>query len=188
MEDLLTLVEIQLGRDHYLIDSHIIDKFIVPPDATIVYDAPPYIEGMVLWKGEMIPSINVAPLLGMSREGGSNRRRTMIIPAGRVAETAMAVSVDQVDQVRKISPSAVMPVDISACRGIEDYVKGIVRLTQGEEEGGDLLVLLYLNLEKMMRELLKGKVARPVPDFYVWRWNMDSDTAAVDPETQVSEQ
>ena len=178
MEELLTLVEIQLGRDHYLIDSDIIDKFILPPEATNVYDSPPYIEGMVQWKEEMIPAINVAPLLGMAREGGSERRRTMIIPAGKVADTAMAVSVDQVEQVRKISPSAIMPIDISACHGIEDYVKGIVRLQEGDEEEGEQLVLLYLNLEKMMRELMKGRVARPVPNFYVWRWDMVSDNSA----------
>ncbi|PKL60672.1 MAG: hypothetical protein CVV33_01490 [Methanomicrobiales archaeon HGW-Methanomicrobiales-4] len=174
MEEFLTLVEIQLGRDHYLIDGDIIDKFILPLEATGVYDAPPYIEGMVRWNEEMIPAINVAPLLGMDRAGGAERRRTMIIPAGKVAETALAVSVDQVDQVRKISQADVMPIDISSCQGIEDYVKGIVRL----QEGGEQIVLLYLNMEKMLRELLKGKVARPVPDFYVWRWDMTAGSHA----------
>lgn len=172
MEELLTLVEIQLGIDHYLIDGDIIDKFILPLEATEVYDAPPYIEGMVMWKEEMIPSINVAPLLGMAKAGGAERRRTMIIPAGKVGETALAVSVDEVEQIRKISPADVMPIDISACQGIEDYVKGIVRLSEGNNEGEEQLVLLYLNMEKMLRELLKGKVARPVPNFYVWRWDI----------------
>jgi purine-binding chemotaxis protein CheW len=171
MEELLTLVEIQLGKDHYLIDSDIIDKFILPLQATEVYDAPPYIEGMVHWNQNMIPAINVAPLLGMQRDSETRRKRTMIIPAGRVADTAMAVSVDEVYQVRKITPADVMPVDISACRGIEDYVKGIVRLQDENGIEGSLLVLLYMNLEKMMRELLKGRVAQPVPDFFVWRWD-----------------
>jgi len=178
MEELLTLVEILLGNDHYLIDSDIIEKFILQPDATEVYDAPPYIEGMVRWNEEMIPAINVAPLLGMARAGGAERRRTMIIPAGKISGTALAVSVDGVDQVRKIRPAEVMPVDISSCQGIEDYVKGIVRVQEGDDEGGDLLVLLYLNMEKMMRELLKGRVARPVPDFYVWRWDTTPDSSA----------
>jgi purine-binding chemotaxis protein CheW len=173
MDELLTLVEIQLGNDHYLIDSDIIDKFILPLEATGVYDAPPYIEGMVNWNQEMIPSINVAPLLGMERAQESKRKRTMILPAGKIHDVAMAVSVDEVYQVRKIEPSAIMPVDISACQGIEDYVKGIVRLS-GEDE--EQLVLLYLNLQKMLRELLKGRVARPTPDFYVWRWD-GNDTA-----------
>lgn len=174
MQEFLTLVEIQLGRDHYLIDSNIIDKFILPLPATGVYDAPSYIEGMVVWNQEMIPAINIAPLLGMDRVIGSKRRRTMIIPAGKVTDTPMAVSVDEVYQIRKVEPAEIMPVDISACQGIEDYVKGIVRIQDGEQEGSEQMVLLYLNLEKMMRELLKGKVARPTPDFYVWRWDTQS--------------
>ena len=176
MEKLLTLVEIQLGIDHYLIDGDIIDKFILPLQATTVYDAPPYIEGMVTWDGEMIPAINVAPLLGMSRDSATKRKRTMIIPAGKVADTAMAISVDEVYQVRKILPDEVMPADISSCRGIEDYVKGIVRITEDAADGEEQMVLLYLNLERMMKELLKGRVARPVPDFYVWRWDTTRET------------
>lgn len=170
MEELLTLVEIQLGKDHYLIDSDIIDKFILPLEASEVYDAPPYIEGMVRWGQSQIPSINVAPLLGMDRALESRRRRTMILPEGKITDAAMAVSVDEVYQVRKIEPSAIMPVDISACNGIEDYVKGIVRLREGDDEQ---MVLLYLNLQKMLRELLKGRIAQPVPEFYVWRWDTD---------------
>ncbi len=170
MQELLTLVEIQLGRDHYLIDSDIIDKFILPLQAAGVYDAPPYIEGMVEWKQEMIPAINITPLLGMDRVTGSKRQRTMIIPAGKVSDTAMAVSVDEVYLIRKVLPTEVMPVDISACHGIEDYVKGIVRI-HDEQEDSEQMVLLYLNLEKMLRELLKGKIARPTPGFYVWRWD-----------------
>jgi len=171
VEDFLTLVEIQLGRDHYLIDSDIIDKFIIPLPAVEVYDAPPYIEGMVEWKQETIPSINVAPLLGMDRAEESKKRRSMIIPAGKVIDTPMAVSVDEVCQIRKVRSTEVMPVDISACHGIEDYVKGIIRVIEESGNGTEQMVLLYLNLEKMMRELLKGKVARPTPGFYVWRWD-----------------
>ncbi len=171
VEELLTLVEIQLGRDHYLIDSDIIDKFILPLPAAEVYDAPPYIEGMVEWNQEMIPAINVAPLLAMDRAADSKKRRSMIIPAGKVIDTPMAVSVDEVCQIRKVRSIDVMPVDISACHGIEDYVKGIIRVMEETGNGTEQMVLLYLNLEKMMRELLKGKVARPTPGFYVWRWD-----------------
>lgn len=171
VEELLTLVEIQLGRDHYLIDSDIIDKFILPLPAAEVYDAPPYIEGMVEWNQEMIPAINVAPLLAMDRAADSKKRRSMIIPAGKVIDTPMAVSVDEVCQIRKVRSMDVMPVDISACHGIEDYVKGIIRVMEETGNGTEHMVLLYLNLEKMMRELLKGKVARPTPGFYVWRWD-----------------
>jgi chemotaxis signal transduction protein len=83
----------------------------------------------------------------------------------------MAVSVDDVFNVRTVIPSDIMPADISAVEGIEEYVKGLIRLNIETEEKQEELLLLYLNLHKMLTDLLKGKIARPAPDFYVWRWD-----------------
>lgn len=170
MQDHLTLVEVLLGRDHYLIDGDIVEKFVRPLQTIDVYDAPPYIEGMAKWGEEMIPVINIAPLLGMDR-ADNKRHRTLIIHKGAVSETEMAVSVDDVFNVRTVTPSDIMPADISACDGMEEYVKGLIRLKIESEGKMEELLLLYLNLYKMLTDLLRGKIARPAPDFYVWRWD-----------------
>lgn len=169
MEKHLTLVEVLLGRDHYLIDGEMIDKFVRPLEALSVYDAPPYIEGMAKWGNEMIPVINIAPLLGMER-AESKKQRTLIIHKGIVSENEMAVSVDDVFNVRTVLPEEIMPADISACKGMEEYVKGLIRLKIQTGEREEDLLLLYLNLFKMLTDLLRGRIARPSPDFYVWRW------------------
>lgn len=170
MQDHLTLVEILLGRDHYLIDGKIVEKFVRPLQTISVYDAPPYIEGMAKWGEEMIPVINIAPLLGMERTD-TKRQRTLIIHKGVVSETEMAVSVDDVFNVRTVLPEDIMPADISACEGMEEYVKGLIRLKIQTNDLEEELLLLYLNLYKMLTDLLRGKIARPAPDFYVWRWD-----------------
>ncbi len=169
MQSHLTLVEVLLGRDHYLIDGDIVDRFVKPLTTIAVYDAPPYIEGMAPWGEHMIPVINIAPLLGMDR-ADTKRQRTLIIHKGAVCETEMAVSVDDVFNVRSIIPSDIMPADISACKGMEEYVKGLIRLKVENDGKEEELLLLYLNLYKMLTELLRGVIARPAPDFYVWRW------------------
>ena len=170
MQDHLTLVEILLGRDHYLIDGDMVDKFVRPLKTVSIYNAPDYIEGMAQWGNDMIPVINIAPLLGMERTD-SKRQRTLIIHRGVISETEMAVSVDDIYNVRTILPSDIMPADISACQGIEEYVKGLIRLRIQTENNEDDLLLLYLNLYKMLTDLLRGRIARPSPDFYVWRWD-----------------
>ena len=170
MQDHLTLVGVLLGRDHYLIDGDIVEKFVRPLQTIDVYDAPPYIEGMAKWGEEMIPVINIAPLLGMDR-ADNKRHRTLIIHKGAVSETEMAVSVDDVFNVRTVTSSDIMPADISACDGMEEYVKGLIRLKIESDGKMEELLLLYLNLYKMLTDLLRGKIARPAPDFYVWRWD-----------------
>ncbi len=170
MQDHLTLVEILLGKDHYLIDGDMVDRFVRPLTTISVYDAPPYIEGMAKWGEGMIPVINIAPLLGMDR-ADTKKHRTLIIHKGAVSETEMAVSVDDVFNVRTVLPSDIMPADISACEGMEEYVKGLIRLKIKTDETEEGLLLLYLNLYKMLTDLLRGKIARPAPDFYIWRWD-----------------
>jgi len=81
MQDHLTLVEILLGKDHYLIDGDMVDRFVRPLTTISVYDAPPYIEGMAKWGEGMIPVINIAPLLGMDR-ADTKKHRTLIIHKG----------------------------------------------------------------------------------------------------------
>jgi len=173
MHENLTLVEILLGKDHYLIDGDIIDKFVNPLKTIPVYDAPEYIEGMAEWEENKIPVISIAPLLGMERIG-IKKQRTLIIHKGTVCETEMAVSVDDVYNVRKVMSSDVLPVDISVCKGIEEYVKGLIRFEIHNDAKDEEILLLYLNLFKMLTELLKGKIARPVPDFYIWRWDTNN--------------
>lgn len=170
MIDHLTVVEILLGRDHYLIDGDMIDKFVRPLQTIEVYDSPDYIEGMAPWGEDVIPVVNIAPLLGMERIG-TKKQRTLIVHKGAVCETEMAVSVDEIFHVRKIDSSDIMPVDISVCKGMEEYVKGLIRIRVTDDGSENELLLLYLNLHKMLTELLRGKIARPVPDFYIWRWD-----------------
>lgn len=178
MQDHLTLIEILLGRDRYLIDGDMIDKFVRPLKTMSVYDAPPYIEGMAKWGDEMIPVINIAPLLGMERDE-SSKQRTLIVHKGTVSEHEMAVSVDDVFNVRTVLPGDIMPADISACEGMEEYVKGLIRLKIVTDEDEEEILLLYLNLYKMLTDLLRGRIARPSPDFYIWRWDSTDKTKTV---------
>jgi chemotaxis signal transduction protein len=171
MPDYLTLVEILLGKDHYLIDGDIIDKFVKPLRTVTVYDAPGYIEGIAGWDGSMIPVINIAPLLGMEK-AGLKKQRTLIVHKGTVCDTEMAVSVDNVYNVIKVSSKDILPVDIAVCEGIEEYVKGLIRVKIKTANKEEEMLLLYLNLYKMLSELLKGKIARPVPDFFIWKWDV----------------
>ncbi|NLV26102.1 MAG: chemotaxis protein CheW [Methanomicrobiales archaeon] len=175
MQSHLTLVEILLGRDHYLIDGDIIDKFVRPLKTISVYDSPDYIEGMAKWGEEMIPVINIAPLLGMEKTV-ANKQRTLIVHRGTVSEYEMAVSVDDVYNIRAVLPADIMPAEISACKGMEEYVKGLIRLKTYTEDIEEDLLLLYLNLQKMLTNLLRGRIARPSPDFYVWRWENSGTT------------
>ena len=169
--DQIVLIEIVLGMDHYLIDSNIIEKFVPCPEAIMVHNAPPYVEGVAVIGDDEIPIINVTPLLGMGSAhtdvDDEKERIAMILPKGAIIESGIAVMVDKVQQLIKIEKDQIVKANIFGVSGIEDFVKGIIRLQIKERENE---VLLYLHLEKMLTELLQGKVSRPSQGFYVWRW------------------
>ena len=170
-KDQIVLIEIVIGMDHYLIDSNIIERFIPCPEAIEVYDAPPYVEGVAIIGNDEIPIINVTPLLGMEsvyRDLNDEKERVaMILQKGTIIESGIAVMVDKVQQIMKIEKDQIVEAAIFGVAGIEDFVKGIVRL---QMKGREDEVLLYLHLEKMLTELLQGRVSRPSEGFYVWRW------------------
>ena len=167
----IVLIEILLGKSSYLIDSDFVKEFTYIKEFNPVYAAPSYVEGVTLVGDEKIPVINVSSLLGaepVAKDIDDDWQEVAIILSkGRIIETDIAVLVDKIKKLIKIEKDQIMEANISGVEGIENFVKGIIR-TQNER--GEEEVLLYLNLEKLLTELLHGRISSPSPGLYVWRW------------------
>jgi len=167
----IVLIEIVLGKSRYLIDSDGVKEFTYIREFNPVYAAPSYVEGVTLFGQDKIPVINVSSLLGaevmIADDDNDWHKVAIILSKGRIIESDIAVLVDRVKKLVKIEKDQIMEANISGVERIEDFVKGIIRThnERGEEE-----VLLYLNLEKIMTELLHGRISSPSPGLYVWRW------------------
>jgi chemotaxis signal transduction protein len=167
----IVLIEIVLGTSRYLIDSDFVKEFTYIREFNPVYAAPAYVEGVTLFGDEKIPVINVAALLGTEPiakdEEDEWNEVAIILSKGRISETNIAVLVDKVKKLIKIEKEQIMEANISGVEGIENFIKGIIRT---HNESGEEEVLLYLNLEKLLIELLKGRISSPSPGLYIWRW------------------
>lgn len=167
----MVLIEIRLGTSRYLIDSDFVKEFKQIREYSPVYDAPSYVKGVTLIEEERVPVINVTSLLGaeamLKDEEEESREVAIILSKGKIIESDIAVIVDRVQNLIKIEKDQILEANISGVEGIQDFVKGIIR-TQGID--GKEEMLLYLNLEKLLTELLHGRISCPSPGLYIWRW------------------
>jgi len=177
--DLISVVEIILDSDHYLIDSDLINRFVKPISGKKLYNAPPYILGIADYEGEVITLVDITLLLGFEDKADVSSKRTLIIPAGVISEYAMAITVDYVCGVRSIRKSDIMPVDFSVIEKLQGYVKGVVRTgafmdhvkrTTGRsyESDSEEEMLLYLDIRSILTGLLAGCLRKPMSGFYYW--------------------
>jgi purine-binding chemotaxis protein CheW len=107
---------------------------------TPVPNAPPCVEGVVFFRGQVIPAINLRLRFGFPRIPYDARTRLIVVhQAGRLA----GLVVDRAREFVRIPPEAVQPPPEAVAGLSGAYVDGIARL-------GERLVLL-LNVEALLQ-------------------------------------
>lgn len=102
---------------------------------TRVPSAPPYVDGVVDLRAEVLPVVNLRRRLGLAPREPDRESRLIVLLLG---EQAVAVLVDGLDQVVTFHPEMVTPPDERLGIAGEEFVTGIAR------EGEELVLLLDL--------------------------------------------
>jgi purine-binding chemotaxis protein CheW len=103
-------------------------------------NTPPYVEGVIDLRGEVLPVVDLRGRLGLpAREGGDQEARLLILNLG---DRSAALVVDGVDQVLNLGDEEIIAPDAHVTLAGKDYVTGVAR-------SGEKLVVL-LDLERLM--------------------------------------
>jgi purine-binding chemotaxis protein CheW len=98
-------------------------------------NTPPYVEGVIDLRGEILPVVDLRKRLGLPlREEGTEARLMILNLNGRSA----ALVVDGVDQVFTLNTDSIVPPDAHTTLPGQDFVDGVVRIAEA------LVVLLDL--------------------------------------------
>jgi purine-binding chemotaxis protein CheW len=131
-KDLMPLTVIQLDNDPLGVDLGVIREFISLRQVTPIPDAPDYILGNFNLRGEIIPLMDISPLIGSQSAASARRPKAVLI---ETHGTVVGVAVDEVVDVIYVEQSAVYepPMALSdqqpACLiGALDYGNDVVRL------------------------------------------------------------
>ena len=137
-EDEAQVIAVRIGGEVHACDIQMVEEVVTKRRIHPLPDMPPRLLGMLRLRGELVPVVDVAPLLDLSL-----RAATPAILVVGVGEARLGVAVDAAEDVVALTPSDYRPAPHTG--GERDhYVVGVARL-------GSRLVNL-IDLAELLRE------------------------------------
>ena len=138
-EDEAQVIAFQLGGELHACDIHLVEEVVTKRRIHRLPDMPPHLLGMLRLRGELVPVLDVAPLLDLALAA----EQPVILVVG-VGDARLGVAVDGAQDVVALTPADYRPPPHTG--GDRDqFVVGVARV------GGKLVSLI--DLAEMLREV-----------------------------------
>lgn len=129
------LVTFTLGQEEFGVDIMKVQEIIRIAPMTRVPKAPPYIEGVINLRGNVLPVIDLRVRFGMNAAGNTDASRIIIM---NVHNKVFGIKVDVVTEVLRLSSDKIEPPPLMSLVIDKEYVRGVGKI------GERLLILLEL--------------------------------------------
>lgn len=124
------LVAFRLGNEEYAIKITDVQEINRMPEVTKMPGAPPYIEGLVNLRGNIIPALNLRHRFGLDRRERDDATRIIIVDVGN---RKTGIVVDSVSEVLRFEKSLVEETPQIISGNIDaKYISGVGKLNEGK--------------------------------------------------------
>ncbi|WP_027818049.1 chemotaxis protein [Paraburkholderia bannensis] len=130
------------GRGLYGINVFKIREIVTMPEVTPIAGSPAHLVGAVDIRGQIIPVIDIASLIGSPSD-----KRPPILLITEFSRGTQAFAVDEVEDIIRLEWKEVLSAESSGTSG---YVTGIARIDAGE---GKTRLAQVLDVEQVMRDV-----------------------------------
>ena len=137
-EDQAQVVAFRLGGELHACDVRLVEEVVTKRRVHPLPDMPPRLLGVLRLRGELVPVLDVAPMLDLSLESGTPA--VMVLALG---EARIGVAADTVREVMRLEPDSYRPAPLTGAER-DRFVAGVARV------GGELVNLI--DLAEMLRE------------------------------------
>ncbi|HEU4558380.1 MAG TPA: chemotaxis protein CheW [Longimicrobium sp.] len=141
-EDEAQVIAFRIGGELHACDVQLVEEVVTKRKVHRLPDMPPRLLGMLRLRGELVPVVDVAPLLDLRLE--AEQPAILVTVAGDVR---VGVAVDAAHEVVTLSPAEYRPAPLTGGER-DQFVVGVVRVE------GKLVSLL--DLGEMLREQAVG--------------------------------
>ena len=141
-EDEAQVIAFQIGGELHACDIQVVEEVVTKRRVHRLPDMPPRLLGMLRLRGELVPVLDVAPLLELELKS-----ETPAILVVTVGDRRLGVAVDAAHDVVSLSPADYRLAPHSGGER-DQYVAGVARI------GGTLVNLI--DLAEMLREQAAG--------------------------------
>jgi len=146
---LLQLVSFHIGEEEFAIDILNIQGINRMMDITRVPNSPPYVEGIINLRGQVIPVVNLRRRLNFEAREADKDTRIIVV---EIAHKVIGFVVDNVNEVLRINSSITEPPPPMVAGINSEYITAVGKL--------DDRLLILLDLEKVLsgdeHDILKG--------------------------------
>ena len=153
-EDIIQLVGFGVGQKLYGADIYAVREIIRDPVVEMVEGGPPFIDGIVRLRGEIIPIVDLGHCLGKSQMTNAGNKQWVLI--AKSSGMSVGYIVESVTRILKISANTILPAPELILAGLRSqYIRGVCNTERG------LLVVLDLDrllLDDEINALQKLKV------------------------------
>lgn len=137
----LEIVEFKVGANSYGINVIKVKEILQPIPMTVIPHAHPHIEGIVQLRGEVLPVINMANVLGVQFRSDEHEQKFIVAEFNAVR---VVFHVDQVSKIHRFSWDQIeKPSDIY--QGSSSQIIGVIKM------GAEMLLLL--DFEKIVVDI-----------------------------------
>lgn len=134
-----TFILFELAGTSYGVRSRTIQQMEMLGPITLVPNAPPYVEGVAFFRGQVIPAVSLRARFGFPRIPHDIRTRLLVVNLGG---RAVGLIADSAREFVGIPPEAIQPPPEAVAGPAGAYLEGIATL-------GERLVLI-LNVEGLL--------------------------------------
>ena len=153
-EDSLQFVEFILGHEYFAVNLFHTREVLTPSEITPLPSAPSYIKGVMDLRGSITTIIDLKTLMHITAESASTKRSRIIILDQEISEKPIGILVDD---VYSVSTHMSKDIDRDSDRKTDTVrnVKGIIRRTLKEGDKENHKLILWLDIQSMMRAIAK---------------------------------
>ncbi|OQW95031.1 MAG: chemotaxis protein CheW [Beggiatoa sp. IS2] len=129
----------EIGKTTYGISSKLVQQMEIIEEITPIPNAPDYVEGVILSRGQVIPALSLRKRFGLEKIAHNSRTRLIVI---NTEQRVVGFIVDTAREFVSIQTSAIQPPPEKSFGLSGRYLQGIAKV-------GERLVLI-LNVTEML--------------------------------------
>jgi len=139
-----------VGTNFYALNVENVERIIQIPSITGIPNAHPFVDGMMSYEQRITKVVNFRKMTAMdaheedSVEGNGGKSQKLLIYQSK--DSFFAIKVDKIDDMARIEPSMIKPVDSANSTGVFLELSGVVEM-------GDKLVNVIKSVSMPMREV-----------------------------------
>lgn len=139
VDKMLQIITFHVGKEEFSVSIHKVQEIIRLTDITSVPNSPPFVEGVINLRGQVIPVIDARKRFGLYEAERTDASRIIVVDSdGKI----VGLIVDSVTEVLQLSKNSVEPPPDIVGSVDSDYIDGVGKY--------DNRLVILLNLDKVL--------------------------------------